>query len=79
MGGLKVDTEARVVRQGKPIEGLFGAGEVNGGIHGKNRLGGSSLLDCVVFGRVAGRSASRHMQDTNVKIVAGRGLARSRL
>ena len=34
-------------------------GEVNGGIHGQNRLGGSSLLDCVAYGRVAGRSASK--------------------
>ncbi|KAF4748631.1 hypothetical protein FOZ62_029079 [Perkinsus olseni] len=79
MGGLKVDTDARVLKQDKPIEGLFGAGEVNGGIHGKNRLGGSSLLDCVVFGRVAGRSASRHMQERNVRVVAEKGLARSKL
>ena len=37
------------------IPGLYAAGEVAGGVHGNNRLGGNSLLDCVVFGRVAGR------------------------
>jgi len=63
MGGLKIDTEARVLRKGtnSPINGLFGAGEVNGGVHGVNRLGGSSLLDCVVFGRVAGAAAAKFM------------------
>ncbi len=39
------------------IEGLFAAGEVTGGVHGGNRLGGNSILDCVVFGRTAGKSA----------------------
>jgi succinate dehydrogenase/fumarate reductase flavoprotein subunit len=38
---------------------LFAAGEVTGGVHGKNRLAGNSLLDCVVFGRIAGASAMR--------------------
>jgi cytochrome b involved in lipid metabolism len=42
------------------IAGLFAAGEVIGGIHGDNRLGGSSLLDCVVYGRIAGQSAARY-------------------
>eukprot|EP01062_Namystynia_karyoxenos_P061628 TRINITY_DN539_c0_g1_i2.p1 TRINITY_DN539_c0_g1~~TRINITY_DN539_c0_g1_i2.p1 ORF type:complete len:683 (+),score=299.30 TRINITY_DN539_c0_g1_i2:89-2050(+) len=59
MGGLKVDVDARVLnKQGKVIPGLFCGGEAAGGIHGLNRLGGSSLLDCVVFGRVGGASAS---------------------
>ena len=40
------------------VEGVFAAGEVTGGVHGRNRLGGNSLLDCVVFGRRAGRSAA---------------------
>lgn len=42
------------------MPGLFAAGEMCGGVHGANRLGGSSLLGCVVFGRVAGQSASRY-------------------
>jgi cytochrome b involved in lipid metabolism len=63
MGGLKIDTEARVLRKGnnQHIPGLFGAGEVNGGVHGINCLGGSSLLDCVVFGRVSGATAAKFL------------------
>jgi flavocytochrome c len=58
MGGIKVGPDTAVLSpQGTPIAGLFAAGEVMGGVHGENRLGGSSLLDCVVFGRVAGRKA----------------------
>jgi len=75
MGGIKIDPEARVIRKatGKPIPGLFGAGEVNGGVHGLNRLGGSSLLDCVVFGRVSGASAAKYLL-TN-KLVGGQSVA----
>merc|ERR1712151_412148 len=58
MGGMKINTDARSLSaDDKVIGGLFAAGEVAGGIHGNNRLGGNSLLDCVVFGRVSGRSA----------------------
>lgn len=54
MGGLKIDTEARVIdNEGNPILGLFAAGEVTGGIHGTNRLGGNAITDIVVFGRIA--------------------------
>jgi len=59
MGGLHADTNSQVISSsGSPIQGLYAAGEVVGGVHGEQRLGGSSLLDCVVFGRVAGRSVS---------------------
>jgi len=62
MGGLKIDTDARVqTQQGASIEGLYAAGEVAGGVHGRNRLGGNSLLDCVVFGRVAGQTATKDL------------------
>jgi len=62
MGGLEIDPESRVLSgEGKPIPGLFAAGEVAGGVHGANRLGGSSLLGCVVFGRVAGDSAASYV------------------
>lgn len=44
--------------QSLPIPGLYAAGEVTGGVHGANRLGGNSLLECVVFGRIAGAAAS---------------------
>jgi len=70
MGGLKIDKDAQVLnKSNSAVQGLFGAGEVNGGIHGKNRLGGNSLLDCVVYGRVAGRSASKYMQERNIEVV----------
>jgi flavocytochrome c len=62
MGGLHIRPDASVARQsGDAIAGLFACGEVCGGVHGVNRLGGSSLLDCVVFGRTAGVSAARHL------------------
>jgi len=62
MGGLDVSPHAEVNdKKGNPIPGLYAAGEVMGGTHGVNRLGGSSLLDCVVFGRVAGNSAVKHL------------------
>lgn len=59
MGGLRIDTQARVLNaQGQPIPGLYAAGEVTGGIHGANRLGGNAVVDTVVFGRLAGESAA---------------------
>jgi flavocytochrome c len=65
MGGLKVDEGARVINQsGKVIPGLYAAGEVAGGVHGINRLGGNSLLDCVVFGRIAGAEVSKDLLRT---------------
>ncbi|TEY57668.1 hypothetical protein BOTCAL_0209g00070 [Botryotinia calthae] len=55
MGGVRIDDQARVLTaEGDVIRGIWAAGEVTGGIHGDNRLGGSSLLECVVFGRKAG-------------------------
>lgn len=67
MGGMKVNPDAEAQdKSDKVIPGLFGAGEVNGGIHGENRLGGSSLLDCVVYGRVAGRSAAKYLMSYNI-------------
>ncbi|KAK9720614.1 Osmotic growth protein [Basidiobolus ranarum] len=61
MGGVEIDPESRVKGTDGLIQGLFACGELAGGVHGANRLGGSSLLGCVVFGRVAGNSASRYM------------------
>lgn len=59
MGGITVDEQARVLDEaGGPIPGLFAAGEAIGGVHGRNRLGGSSLLEAVVFGRIAGKSST---------------------
>lgn len=65
MGGIKINDRTQVVYEndGKftPFSGLYAAGEVAGQVHGHNRLGGSSLLACVVFGRLAGDIASSHV------------------
>merc|ERR1712241_659849 len=62
MGGLEIDCDSAVLdKTGKAIPGLYAAGEVAGGVHGNNRLGGNSLLDCVVFGRVAAKAACAWM------------------
>lgn len=61
MGGLRIDGRTRVLRaDGTPIAGLFAAGEVTGGVHGGNRLGGTAVSDFVVFGRIAGQEASKY-------------------
>merc|ERR1719270_2841909 len=68
MGGLEIDVNSAVVsNKGKAIPGLYAAGEVAGGVHGNNRLGGNSLLDCVVFGRVAGAHCAKYMLGSGVK------------
>lgn len=60
MGGVKIDTQTRVIdTEGKPIERLFAAGEVTGGVHGKNRLGGNAVSDTITFGRIAGQNAAK--------------------
>ncbi|KAF4552596.1 Fumarate reductase-like protein [Elsinoe fawcettii] len=60
MGGIEINDKAECLNsEGKPFDGLFVCGELAGGVHGANRLGGSSLLGCVVYGRVAGDSASK--------------------
>ena len=61
MGGVKINTKADVIgTNGKPIAGLFAAGEVTGGIHGANRLGGNAIADVFTFGRLAGASAAKY-------------------
>ena len=58
MGGLKIDTSTHVLNeQGQIIPGLYAAGEVAGGLHAGNRLGGNSLTDIFTFGRIAGQTA----------------------
>ena len=59
MGGLKIDTNTEVLdAEGNAIPGLFAAGEITGGVHGANRLGGNAVADFTVFGRIAGKAAS---------------------
>jgi succinate dehydrogenase/fumarate reductase flavoprotein subunit len=56
-GGLKITADCRT-----NVPGLFGAGEVTGGVHGENRLMGNSLLDVLVFGRIAGENAAKYIK-----------------
>ncbi len=59
LGGLVIDARCRVLRaDGSPIPGLFAAGEVTGGVHGANRIGGNAGTEVLVFGRIAGESAA---------------------
>ena len=61
MGGLVTDLQCRVIDvvDGKPVPGLFAAGEATGGVHGAVRLGSCAILDCLVNGRIAGQQAAK--------------------
>jgi len=64
MGGLKINPNAEVLDEdGNVIPGLFAAGEVTGGVHGGNRLGGNAVADFVVFGRISGINASVYVDE----------------
>lgn len=64
MGGLKIDSSAHVLdTSGQPISGLYAAGEVAGGLHAGNRLGGNSLADIFTFGRIAAQTAAKEHQE----------------
>lgn len=66
MGGLKIDTEAHVINtDGQIIKGLYAAGEVAGGIHAGNRLGGNSLADIFTFGRIAAQTAEKEAPEVD--------------
>ena len=60
MGGLKINGETEVMsKEGRPVAGLYAAGEVTGGVHGTNRLGGNSISETITFGRIAGANAAK--------------------
>lgn len=76
MGGVKINTNCEVLNEeGTAIPGLFAAGEVTGGVHGANRLGGNAVTDIVVFGRIAGTGAEAYVManggNTEAEITAG--------
>ena len=59
MGGIQINEKAQVIgKDGKPIPGLWAAGEVTGGLHGKNRVGANAIPDALSFGRIAGIGAA---------------------
>ncbi len=63
MGGVRINESTQVLRaDGTAITGLFAAGEVTGGVHGANRLGGNAVADIIVFGRIAGQSAAEFVK-----------------
>jgi len=71
MGGLKINGDAEVMHQnGTPLLGLYAAGEATGGVHGRNRLGGSALLECVAIGRVAGKKALEYVSKPATSVSA---------
>ncbi|KAK5172352.1 Osmotic growth protein [Saxophila tyrrhenica] len=78
MGGIEIDDKAQCLNsEHKPFDGLFVCGELAGGVHGANRLGGSSLLGCVVYGRVAGESASKHLFQQVLNSEGGQAASRA--
>jgi len=69
MGGLKIDPETHVINEsGEIIPGLYAAGEVTGGVHGANRLGGNAVADFVVFGRIAGAQAAAYAEQAATEL-----------
>ncbi|WP_314590786.1 flavocytochrome c [Paenibacillus terrigena] len=63
MGGVKINTNTEVLnRDGKPIPGLYAAGELTGGLHGQNRIGGNSVAEIIIFGRQAGIKSAEFVQ-----------------
>jgi len=72
MGGVAISADGSVLREdGAPIKGLYAAGEVIGGLHGKNRLGGNALSECVVFGRVIGNRIASALSSSSSSASAG--------
>lgn len=62
MGGIQINTQGQVLSlvDQRPIPGLYAAGEVTGGVHGASRLGSNAIVDCLAFGRIAGKSAAQN-------------------
>lgn len=78
MGGVKINTNCEVLKEdGSAIPGLYAAGEITGGVHGANRLGGNAVTDIVVFGRIAGTAAEAYVEanggHTEAEITADAG------
>ena len=65
MGGIHINTETQVLdTNGNVIKGLYAAGEVSGGLHGNNRIGGNSIAETVIFGRQAGIQMAKYAKES---------------
>ncbi|USJ19640.1 flavocytochrome c [Lactococcus formosensis] len=63
MAGVKINTQTQVLKEdGQPIKGLYAAGEVTGGLHGGNRIGGNAVADIIIFGRQAGQESAKYVK-----------------
>ncbi|HCO52732.1 MAG TPA: flavocytochrome c, partial [Sutterellaceae bacterium] len=61
MGGVAINSHAQVMdRRGQPIPGLYAAGEVSGGVHGTNRVGGNAVAEIFTIGKMAGENAAKN-------------------
>ncbi|MCO8291454.1 flavocytochrome c [Tetragenococcus halophilus] len=66
MGGVKINTDTEVLDEDdQAISGLYAAGELTGGLHGNNRIGGNAVADIIIFGRQAGTQATKFAQENN--------------
>ena len=63
MGGLKINKDTQVLdKDGNAIPNLYAAGEITGGVHGANRLGGNAVADIIIYGRIAGQNAAKNVK-----------------
>ncbi|GMA45983.1 hypothetical protein GCM10025854_27840 [Tetragenococcus muriaticus] len=66
MGGVKINTDTEVLDEDEQaVSGLYAAGELTGGLHGNNRIGGNAVADIIIFGRQAGTQATKFAQENN--------------
>ena len=64
MGGVRINENAEVLdKNGDKIQGLYAAGEITGGVHGGNRIGGNAVTDIIVFGKIAGENAAKEVKN----------------
>ena len=66
MGGIKINELTETLNEtGDKVSGLYAAGEVAGGLHGDNRIGGNSIAEAVIFGRQAGKQVAKYIREVN--------------
>ena len=78
MGGIKINPQCQALKGTTPIPGLYACGEVAGGVHGKNRLGGNSLAECVVYGRLAGKYSTHYLLNNSLRALGSNRCSNNR-